>query len=141
MLTLDVEIKRLWDIETLDENVQSLSYEDRKVMKLWNEEIYFENGHYFLPIPWCDGCPNFPNNRYLSTVRLRGLARLNKMLDIYTEKINQMVLDGYAKPVPVADLGRHDHATWYLPHHAVLSESKPGKVCVVFDCAAKMESV
>ena len=140
-VNMDLEIKRLWDIETLDENVQSLSYEDRKVMKLWNEEIYFENGHYFLPIPWSDGCPNFPSNRYLATVRLLARLNKNKMLDIYTEKINQMAFDGYAEPVPVADLGRHDQATRYLPHHADLSESKPGKVRVVLDCAAKQDGV
>ena len=28
-------------------------------------------------------------------------------------------------------------AVWYLPHHPVLNANKSGKVCVVFDCAAK----
>jgi hypothetical protein len=29
--------------------------------------------------------------------------------------------------------------TWYLPHHPVQNLNKPGKVRVVFDCAAKYE--
>lgn len=30
-------------------------------------------------------------------------------------------------------------AIWYLPHHPVLNTNKPGKVHVVFDCAAKLQ--
>ena len=28
---------------------------------------------------------------------------------------------------------------WYLPHHCVINPNKPGKLRVVFDCAAKYE--
>ena len=28
-------------------------------------------------------------------------------------------------------------SVWYLPHHPVLNANKPGKVCIVFNCAAK----
>lgn len=30
---------------------------------------------------------------------------------------------------------------WYLPHHPVISDKKPGKVRVVFDCGAKQAGV
>ena len=34
------------------------------------------------------------------------------------------------------ELSVSDGSVWYLPHHGVVSESKPGKLRVVFDCAA-----
>ncbi|XP_076032233.1 uncharacterized protein LOC143020014 [Oratosquilla oratoria] len=48
---------------------------------------------------------------------------------------------GYAEYVPEVDLKRDDGKVWYLPHHAVTSETKPGKVRVVFDCAAQKNGV
>ena len=43
----------------------------------------------------------------------------------------------YSKKVPVEETYVQDDKVWYLPHHAVVSAEKPGKVRVVFDCAAK----
>jgi len=43
--------------------------------------------------------------------------------------------------VPQSELQRSDGAVWYLPHHGVTSEHKPGKLRVVFDCAAKFKKV
>ena len=48
---LEQQVERLWDIETFDEDKQSHSYEDKRVLDLWNTEIRHENGHYTLPIP------------------------------------------------------------------------------------------
>ncbi|XP_076069969.1 uncharacterized protein LOC143041796 [Oratosquilla oratoria] len=49
--------------------------------------------------------------------------------------------EGYAEYVPETDLKRDDGKVWYLPHHSVTSEAKPGKVRVVFDCAAQKNGV
>ena len=143
-VNVEEQIERIWDMEVLDEDLQSLSYEDKKVIKLWNDEIQWENGHYVLPIPWRKGAPNFPNNRYMATLRLKHLlSRLEKirMFDAYRDKMNQMISDGYVEPVPEIELGRCNNAVWYLPHHGVTSESKPGKIRIVFDCAAKQNGI
>ena len=52
-----------------------------------------------------------------------------------------MVLDGYAEPVPEDQLNSVDSRVWYLPHHAVISDSKPGKLRIVYDCAASLKGV
>ena len=31
--------------------------------------------------------------------------------------------------------------TWFFPHHEVYHPSKPGKICVVFDCSAEYDGV
>ncbi len=47
----------------------------------------------------------------------------------------------YARKVPDYQLSRPGEATWFLPHHPVFHPKKPGKVRVVFDCAAKYRGV
>ena len=39
------------------------------------------------------------------------------------------------------ELNIRDKPVWYLPYHPVTHPSKPGKVRVVHDCAAKFEQI
>ena len=59
----------------------------------------------------------------------------------YQGSIEEMIDKGYAAKVPADELQRSDGAVWYLHHHGVTSEHKPGKLRVVFDCAAKFSNV
>ena len=43
----------------------------------------------------------------------------------------------FSEKVPAEETYVQDDKVWYLPHHAVVSAEKPGKVRVVIDCAAK----
>ena len=52
-----------------------------------------------------------------------------------------MVDPGYAEPVPQDGLQRDDGFVWYLPHFAVEHPQKPGKVRVVYNCAARYKGV
>ena len=134
------EIDKLWEVETLDEDARSLSYEDRKVLDLWDREIEHKDGHYVIPIPWKDETATMPNNKHAATSRLNNLtSRLCKtdMLEQYSGQLKKMEMDGYAEKVPVEETYVQDNKVWYLLHHAVVSAAKPGKVRVVFDCAAK----
>ena len=134
------EIDKLWEVETLDEDARSLSYEDRRVLVLWDMEIEHKDGHYVIPIPWKDETATMPNNKHAATSRLNNLiSRLSKtdMLEQYSDQLKKVELDGYAEKVPVEETYVQDDKVWHLPHHAVVSAAKPGKVRVVFDCAAK----
>ena len=59
----------------------------------------------------------------------------------YSDQIMKLELDGYSEKVPMKKISVRDDSVWYLPHHAVVSASKPGKLRVVFDCAAKQGDV
>ena len=50
-----------------------------------------------------------------------------------------MIDRGYAEPE--RELNLSDGTVWYLPHHPVISETRPGKVRIVHDCAAKLAGV
>ena len=146
-ITLEEQVGNMWEFENRDVNDMGkvcYSVEDQRVLDLWQSEIEFDNGHYTLPIPWRQSRPSLPNNRYLAECRLHSqVRRLNKtgLLNVYNDNVTKMVDNGYAERVPDSDLLLNDGSIWYLPHHHVTSESKPGKIRVVFDCAAKYHDV
>ena len=63
------------------------------------------------------------------------------MTETYDANIRQMITNGYAESVPEAEILKDDGTVWYLPHHPVVNDSKPGKVRPVFDYAAKLYDV
>ena len=144
LVTLERQVENLWRLEAEDDR-RGMSVEDEKVIRLWDSEVRYEDGHYSLPIPWRDGRPDFPNNEYMAKCRLAdGLTRrLTKegITGKYTEGIETMLNRGYAEPVPDNELRLSDGSVWYLPHHVVTSAAKPGKVRVVFDCAASQGGI
>ena len=83
-------------------------------------------------------------NRLMAEKRLNGLKkRLIKDEDLcrkYVECMQTYIDKGYAEEV--VDSGR-DNARehWFVPHHPVVHPRKPGKVRIVFDCAAKHKRV
>ncbi|XP_076036051.1 uncharacterized protein LOC143022004 [Oratosquilla oratoria] len=140
--SIEADVERLWMMENECED-RAPSQNDQKVINLWDKETRYEDGHYVLPIPW-RGEPNLPNNRDVAERRLRSLyKRLVKSgtLNVYSENISDLIKKGYVEYVPEIDIKRDDGKVWYLPHHAVTSETKPGKVRVVFDCAAQKNGV
>ena len=79
-VNLEQRISKLWEIEQCDEDVQSLSYDDRKVQDMWRREVKHEGGHYVVHIPWKDGRPSMPNNGAHAKGRLYNLInQLHKM--------------------------------------------------------------
>ena len=61
-------------------------------------------------------------------MRLELIERYDVILKDHVEK-------GYIAEVSDAEL--YSTRSWYLPHHPVLNPNKPGKLRIVFDCAAK----
>lgn len=59
----------------------------------------------------------------------------------YNAGIEDMVSKGYAEKVTDDELNLQCDVEWYLPHHVVISDKKPGKFRIVFDCSAKFAGV
>lgn len=145
---LEDQVKLFWELETShtnnDENL-ALSAEDERVLKLWSSTICSVDGHYQLPIPFREEFPGLPSNKILAERRLSGLRRRlvrnPELHQRYTGEIYGLLKAGYAERVPTSELNENQGLTWYLPHHPVLNPNKPGKLRVVFDCAAVHDSV
>ena len=129
---------------TREDDVLAPSIEDIGVIKLWDKETRFTEGHFEIPIPWREGRPNFPNNFHMASRRLDSLLRKLTTLDLYEcydRALNELLTEGYAEVVPDSEIHLTDGSSWFLPHHAVFSDSKPGKLRIVFDCAAKYNTI
>ena len=54
---------------------------------------------------------------------------------LYYDEMEKLITQGYA--VKIIDRLHASNRDWYLPHFGVCSPSKPGKLRLVFDAAAK----
>ena len=81
---------------------------------------------------------SLPDNKAMAINRLtslrKRLARDDELLELYTKAMEDYISKGYAAKVPEEEV---NSMAWYIPHHAVTHPRKPGKVRIVFDCAAK----
>lgn len=141
-VTLQHQLEKMWSTDFADvihsEEV-SMSVEDKRALAIMESTLVHEpDGHYKMGLPWREENTVLPNNLTLAHVRLQHLRRkLSHDPDLhekYTETVSDYIDKGYARMVDSAD---NKGAVWYLPHHPVINENKPGKVRVVFDCAAK----
>jgi hypothetical protein len=115
---------------------REMSCKDAAVLQLWENQCHFVNGHFQLPIPWKPEV-DLIDNEHLAVSRLKSLRRsLSKrgIFDRYDGEIGKLILKGYAEPAPPS---AQSDKVQYIPHHAVINPKKPGKLRVVFDCAAK----
>ncbi|XP_022778259.1 uncharacterized protein LOC111319790 [Stylophora pistillata] len=83
-----------------------------------------------------------PNNKPQVEQRTHWLRRkLQRNKDLYDDYkcfMADVIDKGYARKVP-ADLQDPSDNKWYIPHHGVYHQHKPGNIRVVFDCSAKYQ--
>ena len=136
----------MWTTDFDDRNQgesKSMSVEDKRALQTMKSSVTFVNGHYKLGLPWRDESMCLPNNMTSALARLqqlkRKLSRDSSLHQKYTETVNDYIAKGYAKEVTQIDT--ESKRVWYLPHHPVINANKPGKLRVVFDCAAKFQGI
>jgi hypothetical protein len=141
-------VNRMWTTEfseVFDKDTKvNMSVEDKKALDIMDNSVVFKEGHYHIELPWRDEEVSLPNNYSTALHRLKSLKnRLSKdakMLSSYTETVNKWVSTGQARKVSKQELeAPATGKEWFLPHHPVVNVHKPGKVRVVYDCAAKHE--
>lgn len=118
---------------------KEMSMEDKRFVKIAEQSIRLQNGHYSLDLPFRSNCPVMPNNYQVAEQRLTGLRKKFKRNEHfrseYTEFMENVINKGHAEVVPQAEIQRTDGRLWYLPHHGVFHPKK-GTIRVVFDCGA-----
>ena len=140
-MLLQEQVEKLWMTdfsENLYSDIVSMSVEDKRALTSMESTITFVDGHYQLALPWKRTPPQLTTNKFMAENRLRNLrSRFKKDPELH-EKYTDIMRD-YERSGVVSRLLPEDagNVAWYIPHHPVLNPKKPGKVRVVFDCAAK----
>ena len=115
------------------------SMQDPIAYDIMRRRLCREDGHYVLPLVWRNDAESLPSSREMATKRQESLKRrLLRDANLYEKYVEQMettIKMGYAELVPPEEINSACRQ-WYLPHHPVLSPKKPGKVRIVYDCAA-----
>ena len=110
------------------------------MLKNFDETTLYENGCYWVRLPWREDEPELANNYMLPLSRLRSNIKWTKedpeVLRRYNEVIQDQMNKGVREKVDAhSDEGRRIH---YIPHHAVITPQKTTtKICVVYDGSAK----
>lgn len=92
---------------------------------------------------WKEDMMWLPENRENALMRLKNLE--NKMerdpvyAELYCEQVDRFIKLGYAEKTDAT--AAEGCRVWYLPHFGVSNVSKPGKLRLVFDAAAKTRGV
>ena len=137
---IENDVNKLWKIENEPlRETQSWSSEDKRVIDLRDKECKIVDGHYEIPIPWRDETVEIPNNITVANSRLQSLKKsLSRkgLNERYKQEIMKLLVNGYAEEVPIQEI-HAKRRTWYLSHHAVITDKKPDKLRIVFDCSSK----
>ena len=145
--TLPQQVEEFMELDRFagDNSEDSISMDDKHVLTIWDRHTKVQEGHYQTVIPFRNQPPHLPNNKTMAESRLkllgRRLLRNEPLREMYIQEITNLIVKGYAEPVPTDQLQRRDGYVWYLPHHPVIHPRKPGKVRIVFDCVAKYNGI
>ena len=145
-LNLEKQVEKFWRLDDpSSHNGQALSISDKKVIALWESSIKRDGSHYSLGLPFKHRPPCLPDNYHMAKQRLnllgKRLLKDSELKEKYTQSIQDSLAKGYAEEVSQEDLHRNDGYVWYLPHHPVVHPRKPGKVRLVYDCAARCQGI
>jgi len=131
--SIEGELSRLWDFETLGIKP------DDGVHEALKDDIIFNGERYQVSLPWKEGHQKLSMNYRNSLNRMKAqLSKLKTDPDIlveYDNIIKQQEEVGIIERVTNLDVADKVH---YLPHHAVIRrDAKTTKVRVVYDASSK----
>ena len=136
------KLKEMWssDFNETKGDTQALSMDDKKFVKLMQDNVKQINGKYELPLPLKDKTQlDAVKSRQMARSRINGIRRKlqrdTKFCTDYCAFMSTLLHKGYARKCNEGTSG-----AWYIPHHGVYHPTKK-KIRVVYDCSAQVDGV
>ena len=131
----NIPIKKLWDLETIGIDEFKPSPEEVECARIFQEEVTYDNGQYWVGLPWKLNPPMIQSGYAGVKGQLKALQRRlgdkGDMLQMYSKMIQEQERSGFIERVTTPNYSEGH----YLPHHAVWRESKTTPMRIVFNCS------
>lgn len=140
--SLDMEkfIPQLWELESIGIQEEKYTPEESSAYSAYYESVVYENSQYWVKLPWKLDRGHLPTNYHVAKHRLQSTLKKLKQnpnhVKLYSEIIEEQEKKGFIERVGDA---RVTPATHYLPHLAVVKDSKTTPIRIVFDCSARQD--
>ena len=135
------DITQLWDLEVIgiNERVEHLTTKERNVLAEFSKTIVYEEGQYWVPLPWKEDPSTLPTNYRVARGQLNSLiAKLHhdkEKFAHYDRIIQDYLKQGFIERVNDEAVLGH-----YLPHHCVIKQSPTTPIRIVFNASCKANS-
>ena len=143
---VDELVQKFWKVESYGtlpkKDPTLLPKNDAHALQILEPTTTKEKDRYSVRLLWKDDKPILPDNRNMAISRMLSLERkFEKQPSLkckYVETINEYIEKGHVSKLPhKATKEEQNEIINYIPHQAVTSINKPGKMRVVFDAGAK----
>ena len=139
---LNDAVKKLWEFDSKIEhqsNEGDLSQNDKRCIEKLEQDTKLVDNKYEVPMLWLNKDIKFPNNYHMAIRRFKllknRLQRNSELKEKYVKTVQGYIDKGYARKMSKQETHEISQRTWYLPHHPVFDDKKPGKIRLVFDAA------
>ncbi|XP_055714320.1 uncharacterized protein LOC129808566 [Phlebotomus papatasi] len=133
------------DIKMKTENSFSLNKDEKKALEILESVTRLVGKRFETGLLWKTPKPEMPDSRSAAWLRLQQVeAKMDKdpkFRDQYSAKIQDYLSKGYLVPLDEHEKGMPKENVWYLPHFGVTNPNKPGKIRLVLDAAAEVNSI
>ncbi|XP_055628176.1 uncharacterized protein LOC129769750 [Toxorhynchites rutilus septentrionalis] len=122
-----------------------ISNEDERAWSMMRSIITLENGHYKTGLLWKFDDVRLPDSKSMALRRWQCLERrMTRELELgatLRAKMEDYLRKGYARKLTTEELRQPYDRIWYLPIFPVFNPNKPGKLRIVWDAAAAVNSI
>ena len=133
-------VHKLWELESNGIDPAAPSIEDECAYKDYVDPVEYQDGQYFVRLPFKRACPNLPNNCQMALSQVHSLRNnLSKVLghlDEYHNVIQEHLKQKFIEMVPNAVVTSGTH---YIPHHGALKDSATTPLRIVYNCSARAD--
>ncbi|XP_045116130.1 uncharacterized protein LOC123507385 [Portunus trituberculatus] len=136
----DVPMHKLWDLDVIGIDSTQPNPEDNTSYHEYLKTVRYEEGQYWVTLPWKVNKPDLPNNYYRALGQMfSSVSALKKkgMLEAYDKILKEQKDAKFIEEVANATPTHNSH---YLPHHGVIKESATTPLRIVFNCSSKPDT-